>query len=196
MCLTGPFKNVICHQIYLHEASVCEWLLGRARLPTTHTLVKLTLCNGCYLIIENGRGRNQVSLWWTGGRRRTGRRRRRGAVWRLLQPVCSAPTGWGSCCVVLICPLYVKLVGSGAELLLTEGRRQGGSRNCDRWTETENSATYRNPDRKRKDGDGTAKSSRSSPLRRHSSLIKFHLYSVIITDEVFISCRCVLSGVR
>lgn len=27
-----------------------------------HTLVKLTLCNGCYLITENGRGRNQVSL--------------------------------------------------------------------------------------------------------------------------------------
>lgn len=43
---------------------MCEWAQGRTRQPTTHTLVKLTLCNACYLIIENGKGRNQVSLWW------------------------------------------------------------------------------------------------------------------------------------
>lgn len=73
---------------------------------TYHTpFVKLTLCNGCYLIIENGRGRNQVSLCW-GGK----------PAQRLQQSVCSAPTGWGSCCRIMICPLDFKLVGSTAKL--------------------------------------------------------------------------------
>lgn len=42
----GPF--VVC---------IREWQQGGARLPTTRTLVKLTLCNGGYLIIENSRGK-------------------------------------------------------------------------------------------------------------------------------------------
>lgn len=116
---------------------ICEWLQGWARLPTTHTLVKLTLCNGCYLIIENGRGRNQVSLCW--GEKMA------------QQPVCSAPTGWGRCC-----PLYVKPVQQKKrlELVMTrvsfhrrERKQQRVSMSTDShhdWADKEKSSSCRN----------------------------------------------------
>lgn len=112
-------------------ACIREWLQGGARLPTTHTLVKLTLCNGCYLIIENGRGRNQVSLCWGG---KTGSA---AAAGRLL-----ASYWLRSCCRIISALFNVKLVLStqqnhpelvmvGVRFHLRERKRQGIVRSRD-----------------------------------------------------------------
>lgn len=52
-----PFRMWFATGSVWLAACICEWLQGGARLPTTHTHVKLTLCNGCYLITENSRGK-------------------------------------------------------------------------------------------------------------------------------------------
>lgn len=112
------WNKVDLFKMWLYTRSIrcgacrCEWLQGGARLPTTHTLV--TLCNCCYLIIENSSGRNQVSLCWRG---KTGS----------AAAACLLQSYWlRSCCRSMICFFFharlvvssVKQLGAGRSLWL------------------------------------------------------------------------------
>lgn len=113
---------------FLVKEPVRQWLLGGARLHRTHTLVKLTLCNGCYLITENSRGRNQVSLCW-----------REKLAQRQHQPVCLTPTGGGAD-VASWAALFrsTELFGAGDSYsnILFQGREGNGQRRNAPPTET------------------------------------------------------------
>lgn len=81
----------------------CMWM-GAGPDYLLHTMLKLTLCNGGYLIIPRGTvKKNQASLCWRGKSCSAA-------------TVCSPPTGWAVCGRIMICPLYVKPVASRTAL--------------------------------------------------------------------------------